>query len=216
MSTTNHQATQWSSGFGELFTNRYYKTYQELEDSYHDMFNVTRTDLNKEIVGDLDRSIRVLEIGANSGLQLVGLQRLGFRHLFGIDVQRYAIEQSKKNTQYIDIIESSALHIPFQEKEFDLVFTSYVLIHIAPENLPRVMDEMYRCSKKYIWCAEYYADTLTEVKYQGETNMLWKQPFMKLFLERFPDLKVVREKMYSYRTEPELHDHMFLLEKTTT
>jgi len=213
MDNSNYQAKNWGSEFGELFTNRYWQNFEEVDRGYNQAFGIPRSILNKELIGDLDRNIKILEVGSGAGLQLKGLQNLGFKHLYGIDIQRYAIEKSKQNNNHIDIIEGSLLDIPFKNDYFDMVYTSFVLIHIHPDNLSKALDEIYRCTKKYIWCAEYYSPTLQEVKYQGEDNMLWKQDFKELFLNKFSNLELVKEKKYHYLKEPLLQDRMFLLQK---
>ena len=41
---------------------------------------------------------------------------------------------------------------------FDLTFTTGVLIHQPPDSLPIVMNEIVRCSRRYVLCGEYYAE----------------------------------------------------------
>ncbi len=52
---------------------------------------------------------------------------------------------------------------------FDLVFTSGVLIHIAPHDLPTIMGEIHRCSSRYIWGFEYYSESIEQKLATGET-----------------------------------------------
>ena len=51
------------------------------------------------------------------------------------------------------------------------------------------------------------------VNYRGSNNLLWKTDFAKLFLDRFPDLKLVREERYPYLEDKTLVDQVFLLKK---
>ena len=74
------------------------------------------------------------------------------------------------------------------------------------------MKEIYRCTKKYIWGFEYYADDYTEIRYRGKKDMLWKTNFPKLYLKYFKDLDLVKEKKLKY-LEGENTDVMFLLKK---
>ena len=113
----------------------------------------------------------------------------------------------------INIICASGFDVPFKDSYFDIVCTNGVLIHISPNDLPKIMAEMYRCSKKYIWGFEYYADKVTEINYRGHENYLWKADYAKLFMEQFPDLKLVKKEMYPYMDNPENVDYMYLLEK---
>jgi len=74
------------------------------------------------------------------------------------------------------------------------------------------MKEIYRCSNKYIWGYEYFADNYTEVVYRGKKNLLWKTNFPRLYLDNFNDLKLVREKKLKYLNNKNV-DVMFLLKK---
>ena len=156
----------------------------------------------------------VLEVGCNQGSQLVFLQRyLEIKDLYGIDIMPYAVEQAKRATNGINIIEGSALNIPFKDGFFDLVFTSGTLIHLHEDDLPQAMAEIYRCSRRFIWGFEYYFDKRREIQYRGQTNFIWKEDFCRRYMELFPDLRPVREKKYLYLDGSGNVDQMFLLEK---
>ena len=139
----------------------------------------------------------------------------GGKKLYGIELNRYAVEKSKERTKGkgIDIIQGSAFDIPFKDAYFDLVFTSGVLIHISPQDINDVLDEIYRCSKKYIWGSEYFTENYIEINYRRHNELLWKTNFAKLYLDRFPDLKRVKEKRYPYLEDKKLVNQAFLLKK---
>jgi len=61
------------------------------------------------------------------------------------------LKRQKLLPKRINIIHGVADDIPFKDGYFDMVFTSGVLIHISPGNINRVLDEIYRCSREYIW-----------------------------------------------------------------
>ena len=207
------QMEYWAGGFGRDYTERNAFSQQEMNDVYYKLYGTTRTEMNSRFIADLDREMRVLEVGSNVGDQLVCLQNDGFKHLYGIELQRYAVDLSKNRTRGIDIIEGNAFDVPFKDAYFDLVFTSGVLIHIAPEDIGRALDELFRCTKRYIWCLEYYADVYTSVDYQGHANLLWKANFSSLFLERFSSLRLIKEEHFKYLDNDNV-DIMFLLEKS--
>jgi pseudaminic acid biosynthesis-associated methylase len=160
----------------------------------------------------MDRDIRILEVGSNDGNQLLLLQKMGFRDLWGIDIGGYAVELSKQRCRGINIIKASALDIPFKDNYFDLVFTNGVLIHVAPDDLSQVMGEMYRVTRRDIWCHEYFAEEKTEVNYRGNKDLLWKNNFMSLFLRHYKGLNLVKEKRHKYVTDGNV-DQTFLLRK---
>jgi len=202
----------WISNFGNEYTNRNAYTLDELENLYIKNFGITRTKLNELFIGDMNRNIRVLEVGSNIGNQLLILQKMGFKSLYGIEINSYAVERSKDNTKRINIIQGSAFDIPFKDGYFDLVFTSGVLIHIAPQDICKVLKEIHRCTKEYIWGFEYYADSYMKVEYRGHKNLLWKTDFGGLYLNSFDNLELVKEKRLKY-LENENVDTMFLIRK---
>ena len=212
MTKVNFQEKNWGGGYGKDYILRNPQNIKEADKVHQQEFGITRSKLNKEFLGKLNRSIKILEVGSNVGVQLMFLQKMGFKHLYGIEVNREAIEISKKITKGIDIIEGSAIDIPFQDDYFDLVFTSGLLIHISPKNLKRVIKEIGRCAKKYIWGFEYYINKPTEVAYRGKKNMLWKTNFSKVYLNTLQNLKIVKEKKIKY-LDNNNKDAMFLLKK---
>ena len=179
---------------------------------YERQYGLTRTDMNHQFLGFMDRNIKILEVGSNIGLQLQFLQRAGFNNLYGIEISPYAVELSKRLTKGINIIQGSAQDIPFKDGYFDLVFTSGVLIHIYPDDLNIVIREIYRCASGYIWGFEYYADKYTEIPYRERRNLLWKADFAKLYQDEFRDLELVKEKRIKYLDNDNV-DSMFLIAK---
>ena len=209
---TSSQLERWKGEFGKEYTDRNALTLEQLDKLYEKRYGVTRTELNEVFVGELDRSAKILEVGSNFGNQLLNLQQMRFRELYGIEINSYAVELSKSNTRNINIIQGSAFDIPFKDGYFDLVFTSGVLIHIAPSDIEKVLKEIYRCSKKYIWGFEYYADTYTEVQYREHSKLMWKTDFVRLYLDRFEDLELIKEKRLKYSDNNNI-DTMYLLRK---
>lgn len=203
---------EWDGKFGETYTDRNNLTVAQLDALFRKNFGLTKTQMNDEFLSALNSGARILEIGCNVGNQLLHLQKSGFTDLWGIEVSKYAIEAAKQKTRNVNIVKASAFDIPFKDGFFDLVFTSGVLIHIPPKSLHLAMDEIYRVSSKYIWCFEYYAGKETKVEYRGKQGLLWKNDFLRLFLDRFPVLKIVKEKKFSYRSIDNV-DSMFLLKK---
>lgn len=206
------QQKNWEKGLGNKYTLRNPLNPKEFEKVYRQNFGISRTNLNNEFLGRLSRSLKILEVGSNVGTQLMYLQKMGFKNLYGIEINRKAIELSKLITKKIDVIQGSALDIPFKDGYFDLVFTSGVLIHISPIDIKKVMKEIHRCSNKYIWGFEYYADKYTKVIYRGKKNLLWKANFPEVYCRLFKNLKLVKEKKIKY-LKSENVDIMFLLKK---
>jgi pseudaminic acid biosynthesis-associated methylase len=207
-----YQIQQWSSEFGKEYTDRNPHTVEMMDEHYKKQFGLTRTELNIMFLDNFDRSIKILEVGSNVGTQLQGLQMMGFKNLYGIELQPYAVEVSKQNTKNINLIQGSAFDIPFKDSFFDLVYTSGVLIHINPDDVNIVIQEISRCTCKYIWGFEYYSDKYSEIPYRGQKNLLWKTNFANLYLDNFKDLELVHEKHIKYIDSDNV-DTMFLIRK---
>jgi pseudaminic acid biosynthesis-associated methylase len=212
MDKTTDQMKKWAGEFGKNYTDRNPSSLAELEQLYSKNYGITRTQMNTLFLGDMPKSLEILEVGANIGNQLLCLQKMGFTNLHGIELQAYAVEKAQSVIGSGKVIQGSALDIPHPSASFDLVFTSGVLIHISPKDINQVLNEIYRCSRKYIFGFEYYAESLTEVNYRNEKGLLWKTDFAKLYSQQFPNLKLLKEARFKY-LENDNTDTMFLLEK---
>jgi pseudaminic acid biosynthesis-associated methylase len=135
-----------------------------------------------------------LEIGCNLGGNTRWLaQLLGPENVAGIDVNEHALAVLRENIPGVDVRVASARDLPFADASFDLVFTTGVLIHQSPEELPRIMDEIVRCSRRFVLCGEYRADELEEVQYRGHSGALFRNDYGRLYMDRFPSLRLVEE-----------------------
>ena len=201
----------WAGEFGRSYVVRNSINAKELDSLYLKNFGISRSDLNEEFLSGLDRSMSVLEVGCNIGLQLELLKNAGYQYLYGFDISSFALNLSMSRV-HANLLRSSALYFPFTKDSFDMIFSSGVLIHISPKDLNRTLDEIYRCSRRYIWCYEYFAEKETEVEYRGKGGLLWKSNYIKLFTDRFPDLTIIRSKRLRYISNDNI-DIMFLIEK---
>lgn len=212
MDKITKQIEVWRSQFGKDYTDRCNLNLEQVNTTDMEDFGTTRTEKVLEFIGELDRSTRILEVGCNVGNQLMLLQHLGFESLYGIELQKYAVEESKKKLKNVNIIQGSAFDIPYKDDFFGLVFTSQVLIHIAPSDIRHVINEIHRTTSKYIWGFEYYAEEYEEVEYRGNQELLWKTNFARLYQEYCPNLKMLKERKFKYLHSDNV-DLMFLLEK---
>lgn len=210
----SRQAEIWSGPFGREYTDRNPQTPHELDAHYDRTFGVSRQALNDEFLATIDRDISILEVGANLGTQLRLLERQGFTNLTGVEIQSYALTRARQFAPHLRFIRGSADQLPFTNHSFDLVFTSGVLIHVPPALLSRVMAEICRCTRRYVWGWEYYAEAFQEVPYRGNEALLWKGNFREMYLRLCPDLELVHERRVPYRDSANV-DAMFLLEKKT-
>ncbi len=201
---TTDQESFWAGEFGDAYVDRC---------KGHELL-AAKTVAWSRILARAQRIGSVLECGANIGLNLLAIRRLlPTATLAGIEIN------AKAHAELAGIPGMQAIHGSFLEVPVpvgvDLAFTFGVLIHIAPEMLPKAYDQLYRASRRYVVVTEYYNPTPVEVAYRGHQGKLFKRDFAGEMLERFPDLRLV-DYGFFYRRDPlwPLDDgSWFLLEK---
>jgi pseudaminic acid biosynthesis-associated methylase len=151
-----------------------------------------RTAVFSEILSRTKDVNSVIEFGTNIGHNLIALRNLlPMCALSGIEINAKAI-QTLKNISDIQIFEGSILGFSSKDLgQFDLTFTSGVLIHINPDKLQEVYSKLYDCSNKYILVKEYYNPKPVEVKYRGNSERLFKRDFAGEIMDLYPDLELV-------------------------
>lgn len=207
------QLLEWRGDFGKHYTDRNSLTAKQVDALWVRNYGVSRTELNRRFLKFISKDARILEVGCNIANQLLLLQQMGYSRLHGVEVQSYAIGLARSRAENINLVQGTAFDLPYKSGFFDLVFTSGVLIHIAPADLPAALEAIHRCCRKYILGTEYYAPEMTEVKYRGHRSLLWKTDYAGQYLNRFDDLELVEELHLPYLENSNV-DSMFLLHKT--
>ena len=173
------QLALWRSEFGRDYTNR------------NDRDRPERVETWRTLLGDIAPT-RALEVGCNVGWNLVYLERLGVRELYGIEPQPSAVERARHRRPGFNVLHGTAFELPFRDGFFDLAFTSGVLIHIAPESLGGALDEIARVSRRWIVAIEYDHPSEQEIPYRGHSGALWKRDHGAAWQTRYPSLQLVR------------------------
>ena len=166
------QGAVWKGEFGREYTDRNTLEPGALDALYGSNYGATRTQINQTFLAGMSLDTSLLEVGCNTGNQLLLLQQMGYANLSGVELQPYALNIANRRVSSVSLKLGSALSLPYEDGYCDLVFTSGVLIHIAPDDLPRVMDEIHRCARTFIWGLEYYAPDLTEINYRSRNGLL--------------------------------------------
>jgi pseudaminic acid biosynthesis-associated methylase len=206
------QLEHWRSDFGRAYTDRNSLTPDALDALYRRNYGIGRRELNQRFLAKVPRDARILEVGCNEGNQLCALREMGFRNLYGIEIQDYALRKARARLEDAQLALATAFEIPYPDGFFDLVFTSGVLIHVAPADLPKALREIHRCAGGFIWGLEYYSPRPMEVTYRGHERLLWKMDYARLYLELFDDLEPVRVEQLPYLEGTNV-DSMFLLSR---
>ena len=217
------QRKEWSGEFGKEYTIRNTLLTEPGKfdfDNWNNItlkeFGVTRTEINEHFLSDIDIDT-ILEVGSNVGAQLNCYEKMkSISRIYGLELQRYAISKSREvfPKATFDIVQGFAENIPFKDEFFDLVTTNGLLIHISPDNLNKVLDEIYRCSSQYIFGCEYYDDQHTNVNYRGHEKLLWRGDFPSMYLDRFNDLDIVKRKKFTGITDSSHVYDVYLITKS--
>jgi pseudaminic acid biosynthesis-associated methylase len=179
MQTNTPQLALWRSEFGRDYTER------------NDRDRPERVLAWRQLLDGIAPG-RVLEVGCNVGWNLVYLDRLGIGELYGVEPQLDAIERLRARRPDFHVVPGTAFDLPIGDASCDLVFTSGVLIHIAPASLPAALDEIYRVSRRWIAAIEYDAPDEQEVAYRGHAGALWKRDHGAAWTARYPGLRRLR------------------------
>jgi pseudaminic acid biosynthesis-associated methylase len=179
MNADTPQLALWRSDFGRDYTDR------------NDRERPERIAAWRQLLGDV-RPASALEVGCNVGWNLIYLERLGVPALYGIEPQPAAVERARQRRPRFDVVHGTAFDLPFRDGLCDLVFTSGVLIHIAPDALGAALDEIYRVARRWIVAIEYDHPDEQEVRYRGHREALWKRDHGAIWRARYPHLVPVR------------------------
>lgn len=157
----------------------------------------------------------VIEFGANVGLNLHAIRTLlpDLDDLAAVEINQKAVD-TLKTIDDLQVYPTSILDFE-PDRPRDFAFSKAVLIHINPEELPRVYDKLYASSRRYVCVAEYYNPTPVAVPYRGHEGFLFKRDFAGELLDRFPDLSLVSYG-FAYHRDPLFPQDdftWFLLEK---
>ena len=213
MNVNNYQKEIWEGKFGQDFTKRNtFKSYKEWNNFYKKRYNFTKEEINKDFLKKIPKKIKILEVGCNIGNQLNCLYKMGFKNLYGIELQKECLKIIEKKKKFIKVVNGSADYLPFKNNSFDLVFTNNLLIHISPKEINNVVDEIYRTTSKWIWGFEYYSENHKEIVYRNKKKLLWKANFSEIFKKK-GGLKVLKEKFFQNVSSKNEIDKMYLLKK---
>jgi pseudaminic acid biosynthesis-associated methylase len=145
----------------------------------------------------------ILEVGANIGNNLRAIRMFSSARLLALEpneVSRKSLLDSGL-VQASDALDGDAATIALPDGAVDFAFTCGVLIHVDPADHSRCCREIFRVSRSYVMCAEYFSTDPVEVVYRGEHGLLFKRDFGGLFLDTCPELELI--------------DHGFLWQRAT-
>ncbi len=97
-----------------------------------------------------DKELKILDFGCGDGNSSVYIRKhFPSTVIKGIDVSQKSIEEANaKSISNAEFLAFDGIKIPFQDEEFDIVFTSMVFHHIEHKLHLSILDEIYRVLQK--------------------------------------------------------------------
>lgn len=177
----NEQTQAWQGEFGTAYTERNQVDWASRFPAFRSVFEGLPI-------------ASALEVGCNKGHNLMALDRvLPGLASHGLDLNPHALDVARERLPGGTFALGGADALPFPDASMDLCFTVGMLIHIPPACLDRCLEEICRVSRRYVFCAEYFADKDTEIPYRGRANLLWKRDFLSHYQRICPGLSLVRQ-----------------------
>lgn len=203
----NYQTEQekfWASDFGNEYLSR----------NEGEMLIASNIALFSKILSSAPNVKSVAELGCNIGLNLTALNRIYQKFdLRGYEINQLAAKVAA-DQKMAEIINTTIIEPLSNNKKFDLTFTKGVLIHINPEKLDAVYENLYNLSNRYIMVCEYYNPDPVAIEYRGHQDRLYKRDFAGELINRFK-LKLIDYGFNYHRDSYFTNDDTtwFLLEK---
>jgi len=142
-----------------------------------------------KLFSEFPKNYKILECGCNNGNNLAILKEMGFSNLYGVEIFKKAVKEAQSNIPCATITEGTMLDLPYKDNEFDVVFTSGVLIHQDPkDSLIKSLSEIYRVSNNFIIGLEDFSTNFATKRYRGEHEKYWAGPYHDFIQKEFPDL----------------------------
>ena len=128
------------------------------------------------------RAQTFLDVGCNAGWNMQALRTIDTKlAMSGVDINDHALDLAKAVGLDVEKVAAWDIAEHFGADVCDLVITSGVLIHVAPDDLQRTMKAIRDTTKRWVVAIEYDAPEETEVTYRGHAGKLWKRPYGELY-----------------------------------
>ena len=190
MKYKTEQENFWAEAFGQDY----------IERNQGEHWVSANVGLFSKILARTPRIESIAELGRNIGLNLQALNRISQHYqLRGYEINPVAAAEAEK-LGYAEIVQGTIAEPLTVDRTFDLVFTKGVLIHINPDMLPVVYENLVNLSSQYILVCEYYNPSPVTINYRGNEDRLFKRDFAGELMEQF-GLTLV-DYGFAYRRDP--------------
>ena len=208
---------EWNGSFGDSYQDRNASSWSGIKNRsrlFGDIFQCMEI-ANKATPTAQPFPASIIEVGGGCGDNLRAIDMIYERSRMPVKLMSCDPNEAarKAMADVATVLPGDLSQLPYSDGSADLVFTSGVLIHVPPKDLPRAMSEIYRVSKRWILSIEYYNNVPEEIPYRGNDGMMWRRDWGEEWMAKYPDLKVLGVGFAWKRTTGLDNLHYFLLEK---
>lgn len=166
------QAEFWAGKFGDDYIDR--NTSQELLAANLAFFAAVFQAMGRQ-------PSSVFEIGTNIGLNLDAICLLAPNSAtFGVEVNDSASRIAREKGH---AVQTSSIEDFAPSREYELVVSKGVLIHLNPDSLTAAYEKLESLSARFLLIAEYFSPAPTMISYRGNLDKLYKRDFAGEFLD---------------------------------
>lgn len=207
----NPQEEIWAGPKGDAYVETYQLSPKQLDKKWvKAQTGVEKSEMNTLCFLPVPKDAKILEVGCNVGNQMALLNQQGWRNICGVELNKSAVVKARERG--LTVVQGNALDLEQPDDSIDLVYTCWVLGHIAPpKNLADATDEIYRVSRKWISGCEPFFTGRKILNLRPD--YLWRGDYCAYYLRRFPSLRLVNRYNYKNPRVPGWSTEMFLLEK---
>ncbi|NPA72023.1 MAG: pseudaminic acid biosynthesis-associated methylase [Gammaproteobacteria bacterium] len=192
MEYKTEQESFWAGEFGDAYSQR----------NNNDDLLKNKMALFSKILGRTGKLDSVIEFGSNIGLNLRSLANLdASMALSAVEINAFAKAELEKWGGCTEIFHQSALDFSVG-KHYELSMILGVLIHINPDELPKMYEKLYESSSRWVLIAESYNPTPVMVKYRGNDGKYFKRDFAGEMMAKYPELTLA-DYGFVYHGDPE-------------
>ena len=193
----------WAGEFGEAYIDR----------NRSEQLFFSNVAMWSKMLGSTSGVESIVELGCNIGLNLAAINKLNPEiNLTGIEINEKAADMARSRN--VGQIYTGTILEKLDHPVVDLAFTKTVLIHINPDHLEKVYQNLVEVSRRYVLVAEYYNPAPTTITYRGHSERLYKRDFAGDLMDKY-GLKLV-DYGFVYKRDniaPQDDISWFLLEK---
>lgn len=113
------------------------------ENERHDGYHALIDDLESDLLGDWIKDKRALEVGCGTGLIMDRVRQQSSR-VVGLDISPGMLQGAL--ARGLDVVQGDATALPFDDEEFDLVYSFKVLAHV--QDIDQALREMVRVTRR--------------------------------------------------------------------